>query len=78
MTFAGALLTFGTEFLPIPPVNKWARGLVWAIIVIFVATIAINMVVVFFEEGFNWFLPDNPTSYQLIGFTPKSAPMPTR
>ena len=77
MTFAGVLLTFGTEFLPIPPVNKWARGLVWAIIAIFVATIAINMVVVFFEEGFNWFLPDNPTSYQLIGVTPTPAPVPT-
>ncbi|MSW97967.1 MAG: disulfide bond formation protein B, partial [Actinobacteria bacterium] len=76
MGFAGVLLTFGTEFLPIAPVSRWARGLVWAIIVIFVATIAINMVVVFFEEGFNWFLPDNPTSYQLIGFTPTPVPTP--
>jgi disulfide bond formation protein DsbB len=77
MAFAGVLLTFGTEFLPIAPVSRWARGIVWVVIVAFVATIAINLVVVFFEEGFNWFLPDNPKSYELIGFTPTPAPVPT-
>jgi hypothetical protein len=47
------------------------------VVVAFVATIAINLIVVFFEEGFNWFLPDNPTTYELIGFTPTPAPTPT-
>jgi hypothetical protein len=50
---------------------------VWVIIVLFVAPIGINMVVVFFEAGFNWFLPDNPTGYELIGLTPTPAPVPT-
>ncbi|MFC9306984.1 hypothetical protein ACFTWH_07115, partial [Streptomyces sp. NPDC057011] len=28
--------------------------------------IAINVVAVFFEEGFHWFLPDDPTRYQFF------------
>ncbi|MCB5167875.1 disulfide bond formation protein B [Streptomyces bambusae] len=28
--------------------------------------IAINVVAVFFEEGFHWFLPDDPTRYELL------------
>uniref|UniRef100_A0AAU2JP40 Disulfide bond formation protein B n=1 Tax=Streptomyces sp. NBC_00049 TaxID=2903617 RepID=A0AAU2JP40_9ACTN len=33
--------------------------------------IAVNVVAVFFEEGFHWFLPDDPTRYQFfhdVGF----------
>jgi disulfide bond formation protein DsbB len=70
LTFAGVLLTFGTEFLPIAPVSQAARTVVWVVIWIFVATIAANLVAVFFLEGFNWFLPDNPTEYMLTGWTP--------
>ncbi|MDJ0379690.1 disulfide bond formation protein B [Streptomyces sp. G-G2] len=28
--------------------------------------IAVNVVAVFFEEGFHWFLPDDPTKYRLL------------
>lgn len=28
--------------------------------------IAVNLVAVFFEEGFHWFLPDDPTRYQFF------------
>ncbi|MFJ6939043.1 disulfide bond formation protein B [Streptomyces sp. NPDC101132] len=28
--------------------------------------IAVNVVAVFFEEGFHWFLPDDPTRYELL------------
>ncbi|MFD5696943.1 disulfide bond formation protein B [Streptomyces lasiicapitis] len=28
--------------------------------------IAVNLVAVFFEEGFNWFLPDDPTRYEFF------------
>ncbi|MFI5985798.1 disulfide bond formation protein B [Streptomyces sp. NPDC051555] len=30
------------------------------------AVIAVNVVAVFFEEGFHWFLPDDPTKYRLL------------
>lgn len=70
LVFAGVLLTFGTEFLPIAPVSQAARTVAWVVIWIFVATIAANLVAVFFLEGFNWFLPDNPTEYMLTGWTP--------
>lgn len=66
LVFAGVLLTFGTEFLPVRPASKFGRGLAWVVIGVFVFTIAANMVAVFALEGFNWFLPDNPTSYELF------------
>ena len=67
LVFVGLLLMFAKEFMPVVPVAKWARTLTWVIIWVFVFTVAANMVVVFAEEGFNWYLPDNPTSYQLFG-----------
>lgn len=65
--FAGALLLFGHEFQPIAPEAKWARTLAWIVVWAFIATIAMNMVVVFAEEGFNLYLPDDPTGYVLFG-----------
>ena len=67
IAFAGLLMLFGHEFQPIAPEARWARTLAWIIVWAFVATIAINMVVVFFEEGFNLYLPDDPTGYVLLG-----------
>lgn len=64
--FAGALLLFGHEFQPVAPDARWARTLAWVVVWAFVATIAINMLVVFAEEGFNWYLPDDPTSWVLF------------
>lgn len=65
--FSGAMLVFGNEFQPVAPRAKWARTLAWVVIWAFIVTIALNMVVVFAEEGFNWYLPDDPTRYQLFG-----------
>lgn len=65
--FCGAVLVFAHEFQPVAPRAKWARNLAWIVIWAFIATIAINMVVVFAEEGFNWYLPDDPSSYVLFG-----------
>jgi disulfide bond formation protein DsbB len=70
LSFAGVLLTFGTEFLPIAPVSTAARTVAWVVIWIFVATIVANLIAVFFLEGFNFFLPDNPTEYMLTGWKP--------
>lgn len=67
IAFAGVVLLFGHEFVPIAPQARWARNLAWIIVWIFIATIAMNMVVVFAEEGFNWYLPDDPTKYMLFG-----------
>lgn len=67
IAFAGLLMLFGHEFQPIAPEARWARTVAWIIVWAFVATIAINMVVVFFEEGFNLYLPDDPTGYVLLG-----------
>lgn len=77
LVFAGLLLLFGHEFMPVPPEAGWARTLAWIVVWVFIATIAINMVVVFVEEGFNLYLPDNPVGYELIGYTPTPAPTPT-
>jgi disulfide bond formation protein DsbB len=66
LLFAGALLLFGHEFQPVAPDARWARTLAWIVVWAFVGTIAINILVVFAEEGFNWYLPDDPTSWVLF------------
>lgn len=67
VVFSGLISLFGREFQPAAPRAKWARTLAWIVVWVFLATIALNMVVVFAEEGFNWFLPDDPTRYLLFG-----------
>lgn len=66
IVFAGVLLLFGTAFEPIAPTGRVWRTIAWVVVWAFFATIVLNMVVVFFEEGFNWFLPDDPTGYELL------------
>lgn len=65
--FSGFILMWGKEFMPVAPTAKWARNIAWIVIWLLIATIFINMVVVFAEEGFNWYLPDDPTTYMLFG-----------
>ena len=67
IAFSGVIMLFGHEFQPVAPRAKWARTLAWIVIWAFIITIALNMIVVFAEEGFNWYLPDDPTRYQLFG-----------
>jgi len=66
LIFAGLLLTFGTEFMPIAPQARFGRVITWIVIGLFVFTIVANLIAVFALEGFNWFLPDNPTGYELF------------
>ena len=66
LVFAGVLLTFGTEFLPVAPSGTFGRTVAWVVIGIFIFTIVANLIGVFFLEGFNWYLPDDPTSYELL------------
>jgi disulfide bond formation protein DsbB len=65
--FGGVMAAFATELTPIAPETRWLRIVAWVVVWAFIATIAINMVVVFAEEGFNWVLPDDPTRYMLFG-----------
>lgn len=65
--FSGLILLWGKEFMPEAPRAKWLRNIAWVVIWLMLATIAINMLVVFAEEGFNWYLPDDPTRYLLFG-----------
>ncbi|MFI9406268.1 disulfide bond formation protein B [Nocardia sp. NPDC052316] len=62
----GALLSFshGTAALTIPPTPHRLVGLIalWFLGIV----LAINLVAVFALEGFHWFLPDDPSRYQLF------------
>jgi disulfide bond formation protein DsbB len=66
LVFAGVLLTFGTEFLPVRPSSTFGKVLAWVVIGIFLFTVVANLISVFALEGFNWYLPDDPTSYELF------------
>lgn len=59
------MMFFGATF-PVVPEGKAAlwtsRILVW----LFIAIIIANVVLIFAEEGFNWYLPDDPTGYKLL------------
>lgn len=66
LLFAGVLLTFGTEFLPVRPASRFGTVIAWIVIGIFLFTIVANLIAVFALEGFNWFLPDDPTGYELF------------
>ncbi|MDX2375316.1 disulfide bond formation protein B [Microbacterium sp. LRZ72] len=67
VVFAGVVAVFAEELLPVAPSHPVLRTVAWVVIWAFIATIAINMVVVFAEAGFNWLLPDDPTRYELFG-----------
>lgn len=67
IAFVGLFLLFGNTFVPVAPVHRVGRVWTYIVIGLFLFTIAANLVVVFAEEGFNWYLPDNPTSYLLFG-----------
>lgn len=67
IVFCAIVLAFGARLVPVAPRGPVLRGVAWAVIVLMLATIAINAVVVFAESGWNWYLPDNPTGYRLFG-----------
>ncbi|MCP4837697.1 MAG: disulfide bond formation protein B [Phycisphaera sp.] len=62
---SGLTLAAGSVMVVGPRIGRpdvWSRITGWVL----GAVIAANAVSVFFESGFNWFLPDNPTNYELI------------
>lgn len=66
LVFCGLVLAGSRWLVPIAPRSVLLRRIVRIILWLFLATIALNAIVVFAESGWNWFLPDNPTSYQLF------------
>ncbi len=61
---AGIHLTFIREDIPIEPLHPpiLSRLVLW----LFMLVILANIVAVFVQTGFHWFLLDNPTSYRLL------------
>lgn len=66
LVFVGVFLVFGAELEPVAPSSAALRVLSWVVVWAFIATITLNMVVVFIEAGFNWYLPDDPERYLLF------------
>lgn len=65
VVFAGCgfYLLVSDELVPGPVRYGWvSRAALW----LFALVILANAVVVFFEEGVHWFLPDNPVTYRLV------------
>lgn len=66
LIYAAAMFTVEDATFPVAPKDpKWLRlssVLVW----FFIAVIALNVVLIFAEEGFNWVLPDDPERYELL------------
>lgn len=62
---AGIHLTFVREDVPIVPAHPpiLSKLVLW----LFCLVILVNAVTVFVQAGFHLFLPDNPTSYRLLG-----------
>ncbi|WP_018352632.1 disulfide bond formation protein B [Longispora albida] len=62
LVYCAFALIFAKELVPAGVRFGWpSRAVLW----LFTALIAANMIVVFFEEGFHWVLPDDPVRYQL-------------
>lgn len=66
LVFCGVVLAGSRWLVPVAPASPALRLVARIVIWLFLATIAINAVVVFAESGWNLFLPDNPTGYRLF------------
>lgn len=66
LIYAAVMFTVEDATFPVAPKDpKWLKLssiLVW----FFIAVIALNVVLIFAEEGFNWVLPDDPERYELL------------
>jgi disulfide bond formation protein DsbB len=66
LIYAAVMFTVEDATFPIAPASKGARRISDILVWVFIAVIAINVVLIFAEEGFNWVLPDDPTRYELL------------
>lgn len=67
MIYVGVMLTLMPRGIPqAPAVDSPLRKVSTAIIWLFIAVVAANVIAIIFLEGFAWVLPDDPTGYTLI------------
>ncbi|MGI9123679.1 MAG: disulfide bond formation protein B [Mycobacterium sp.] len=67
MIYVGVMLTLMPRGIPqAPPEGSTARKVSTAIVWLFIAVVAANVIAIIFLEGFAAVLPDDPTSYTLI------------
>ncbi len=64
--YSAIMLVFLKPTLPVAPSGNWSLWLSRILVWIFIAIIVANVVLVFAEEGFSWYLPDDPTGYKLL------------
>ncbi|WP_018801335.1 disulfide bond formation protein B [Salinispora arenicola] len=63
LVFCGVSLVFGRELVPRGVRFGWPSKVV---IGLFLVIVAANLVAVFVQEGFHWFLPADPTRYEIF------------
>jgi len=67
MIYVGVMLTLMPRGIPqAPAVDSPLRKVSTAIIWLFIAVVAANVIAIIFLEGFAWVLPDDPAGYTLI------------
>ncbi|MBP7972061.1 MAG: disulfide bond formation protein B [Candidatus Nanopelagicales bacterium] len=66
LVYSGVMLTLTRRTYPVAPTGKGALMLSSVIVYFFVFVIALNVVLIFIEQGFNWVLPDDPSRYELL------------
>jgi len=66
LLYAAVMLTVDKYTFPAVPAGSAALWISRIIVWLFIAMIALNLVLVFIEAGFNWVLPDDPTRYELL------------
>lgn len=66
MIYTAVMLLFGKMFMPAVPEGKAALWVSRILIAIFFLIIIANIVSVFLEEGFSWYLDDDPVRYELL------------
>ena len=67
MIYCAAMMALMPRSIPAAPAPGTSAAKVsTAIIWLFIAVIAANVVAIIFLEGFAWVLPDDPSSYTLI------------
>ncbi len=64
--YSAIMLVFLKPTLPVAPSGNGSLWLSRILVWIFIAIIIANVVLVFAEEGFAWYLPDDPTGYRLF------------
>ena len=66
IAFCGIALMINSAAVPLAPSHVGQRRIARAVLLLFLAVVAANLIAVFCLEGFNWVLPDNPTRYNLF------------